>query len=197
VRDTGQAEAVTRFSTQTHEPAYRLNPIHKEQGTDMNNIKHQHIARIRLTAGLLAGAATLLGLMATPAVASTTQGGCTVTPQKPIYAGFLNDAGDKIISYRVTVSCASNRTAIVTQQGAEEDWSTFLHTDRDDTVFWRKVSVRFVSAGTTTLSYVKALPDTEDGKEEIYQKVLFQVSSNGVTSAPSAWERTPYVSFFN
>ena len=156
-------------------------------------------ARITVTkvGVVIAASAASLGLMTGSAEASTTQSGCTVTPIKPIYAQRDNDSGDKIIRYQVNVACAANRTAVVDWQGVEEDGSTWYRTDRDDGIFSRTVSVRFVSAGATTLSYERTLPDTESGKEEIYQKVRFYVVSNGVASQRTAWERTPYVSFFN
>jgi len=136
---------------------------------------------------------------AIPAEASTSRSGCTVTPLKPIYAGYHNSLGDKMIRYRVSVTCDANRTAVINWQGVEEDWSSLFNKDPDDGDWSKTERVSFGSGlrSTKTLNYDNALPDTEGGKEEMYHKARFRVTSNGVQSEPTAWERTPYVSFFN
>ena len=57
--------------------------------------------------------------MASPASANTSSG-CTVTPLKPIFAGF-NSSGVKLVNYRISVSCSANRTVSITQERYEED----------------------------------------------------------------------------
>jgi hypothetical protein len=144
-------------------------------------------------------AAAVVATTSIPAEASTSRSGCTVTPLPPIYAGYHNSAAVKMIRYRLTVTCAANRTAVMEWQGVEEDWSLgWPHKKNPDDGDWsRTVRVSFGSASTRTLIYDNDLPDTESGYEEMYHKVRFRVISNGVESAFTAWERTPYVSFIN
>lgn len=155
--------------------------------------------KVAVAGAVLAALGAPMAVLAVPAeaaVATTDFAGCKVTPKTPIYVKH-NDAGQKVIRFRVVVECGADRTARVDWIGYEEDWSTWWKTDRDDTLFSTTKRVSFTSAGTTTLWRDLALPDTESGAEEIYHKVRFSVTSNGVPSQATKWERTPYVSFTN
>lgn len=152
------------------------------------------------TRRLVLGAALLTGLavpltIAAPAHAATSSG-CTVTPLRPVHAGF-DSTGTKLVRYSVQISCDADRTVTVQQQRYEEDWDGWLIPDSDDYQGGSTYTRTFGSAGTLTVETTRRLPDTEDGAEEIYQRTRFQVSSNGVTSSLTGWQRTPYVSMPN
>lgn len=108
--------------------------------------------------------------LALPAYASTASG-CTVTPKKPVFAGF-NDNGVKLVDYRIDVTCSSGRTVDIIQQRYEQDWP-----DADDLLGTTRFSEDFTgSGGSLTLSNVRTLPDTDalDSYEEVYQQVHFR-----------------------
>jgi len=152
--------------------------------------------RAAAVGAVLFTAAASVGLTAAPAEAATERAGCTVTPYVPEHLRH-NTAGEKVIRYRVKVACDADRTVVIRWQGVEEDWSTWWNKDPDDGHFSITRSRTFGSEGTRTLVYDKQLPDTESGSEEMYQKVRFVVTSNGVESESTSWERTPYRSFRN
>jgi hypothetical protein len=125
--------------------------------------------------------------MASPASAATSSG-CTVTPLKPVFAGF-NSSGVKLVNYRISVSCTSNRTVSIEQERWEEDpWP-----NGDDFLG----SSSFTTSGVTTLSNVRTLVDGEIGDEEVYHKIRFRVSSNGVTSPWTSWEKSSVLTIPN
>jgi hypothetical protein len=150
--------------------------------------------RLAVGGALIAAAAVPLAV-AVPAQAATSSG-CTVTPLRPVFAGF-NSSGTKLVRFSVQISCSENRTVTVQQQRYEEDWDGWLFSDSDDYLGARTFVCSFVGAGSNVVSSVRTLPNTEDGNEEIYQRTRFQVSSNGVTSPLTSWQRTPYVSMPN
>ena len=145
--------------------------------------------RMRTVVLMAAATAALLPVAAaSSASASTTSSGCTVTPLKPIFAGF-NSSGVKLVNYRITVSCLSNRTVSIDQRRYEEDG--FLNPD--DFLG----STPFSTSGVRTLSNVRTLVNTEGGNEEVYHKVRFRVSSGGVTSPWTSYEKSPVLSIGN
>jgi hypothetical protein len=152
------------------------------------------LRKLALGGALIAAAAAPLTVA--PSAQAATSSGCTVTPLKPVFAGF-NDAGTKLVRFSVSVSCTANRTVSIQQQRYEEDWDGWLFDDSDDSLGSVSFSRSFVDAGSTTVSSTRTLPNTEDGSEEIYQRTRFRVSSNGVTSSWTSWQRTPYVSMPN
>jgi hypothetical protein len=147
------------------------------------------------TSVALAAAAALPLVVATPAQAATSSG-CTVNPQRPVFAGFT-DSGTKRVRFSVNVSCSGNRTVQILQQRYEEDWDGWLIPNSDDSLGSVSFSRTFESDGSTTVSSVRTLPNTEDGSEEIYQRTRFRVTSNGVTSNWTSYQRTAYVSMPN
>jgi hypothetical protein len=125
--------------------------------------------------------------MASPASAATSSG-CTVTPLKPIFAGF-NSSGVKLVNYRISVSCSAGRTVSIAQERYEEDsWP-----NGDDFLG----STLFSSSGVTTLSNVRTLVDGEWGDEEVYHQVQFRVSSNGVTSPWTSFQKSAVLTIPN
>lgn len=139
------------------------------------------------TLAALATSAALSVAMASPAAANTSSG-CTVTPLKPIFAGF-NSSGVKLVNYRISVSCTSGRTVSIDQQRYEEDpWP-----NGDDFLG----STSFSTSGVTTLSNVRTLVDGELGDEEVYHNVRFRVSSNGVTSPWTSYQKSSVLTIGN
>ena len=143
--------------------------------------------RAKIALVTLAAAAVAPIAMAGSASAATSSG-CTVTPLKPIFAGF-NSSGVKLVNYRISVSCTSNRTVSIQQRRYEEDG--FLNPDD----FLGATS--FNTSGVRTLHNRRTLVDTESGNEEVYQKVRFRVTSNGVTSPWTSYEKSPVLSIPN
>lgn len=143
--------------------------------------------RAKIALVTLAAAAAAPIALAAPASAATSSG-CTVTPLKPIFAGF-NSSGVKLVNYRIAVSCASNRTVTIEQRRYEEDdWP-----NPDDSLG----TTTFTTSGVRTLSNVRTLVNTESGNEEVYQKVRFRVTSSGVTSPWTSYEKSSVLSIPN
>ena len=140
--------------------------------------------RAKIALVTLAAAAAVPIAMAAPASAATSSR-CTVTPLKPIFAGF-NSSGVKLVDYRISVSCASNCTVQIEQRRYEEDaWP-----NPDDFLG----ASSFSTYGVRTLSNVRTLVNTESGNEEVYQKVRFRVTINGHTLPWTSWEKSPVAS---
>ena len=143
--------------------------------------------KMRAVLAALGATAAMSVAMASPASAATSSG-CTVTPLKPVFAGF-NSSGVKLVNYRISVSCTSNRTVSIEQEHWEEDpWP-----NGDDFLG----SSSFTTSGVTTLSNVRTLVDGEIGDEEVYHKIRFRVSSNGVTSPWTSWEKSSVLTIPN
>jgi hypothetical protein len=153
--------------------------------------KHSKLHRL-VVGGLVAvAAAAPLALAAAPAQAATSSG-CTVTPLKPVFAGF-NSSGVKVVRYKVSISCSGDRSVTVQQLRYEDDKSP----DADDNLGSSTFTRSFDGAGSITVNIQRALPNTEGGNEEIYQRVRFRVSSNGVTSPFTSWQNSPVLSIPN
>ena len=135
----------------------------------------------------LAAALAAPALAAIPAQAHTSSG-CTINPLTPTFAGF-NSSGTKLINYRVSVSCSAGRTAEVTQ----ERWESDSWPNPDDHLG----TTTFNTSGVTTLNNVRTLVDGELGNEEVYQKIRFRVTSNGVTSPWTGWHTSAELSIAN
>ncbi len=144
---------------------------------------------VKRAAAALALAAALPVAAASSASAATSSG-CTVTPQTPTYS-YTATNGVKVLRYDITVTCNGGRTANIYQEVWEED------TFSDDHISSTTTSRTFSTYGTQTVSLYRYLPDTELGMEEMYQKVRFTVSSNGVTSPVTGWERSGVRAFYN
>jgi len=168
---------------------------HRDQEQDVNHSTGTCRTRKAAVVGaLLAATVAPLMMTATPAQASTTLGGCTVTPYAPRFAGYFNNQGVKMIRFQVEAKCDANRTLIVYWQGFEADpwyWAP------DDPIFTARKPYNFDSAGTIRPYIDHPLPNTEDDAEEVYHRVNFRVCEGSVCSERTAWERTPEVSFTN
>ena len=144
----------------------------------------------RIAAGAIAAAALPVAAIAgTGSAEAATRAGCTVNPLTPVYS-YTNAAGVKVIDYRIYVNCAANRHAHITQRVYEADpWP-----NPDDLITTRS----FVAGGVTVLHSRVALPNTEAGAEEMYQRVKFWVHANsGAASAPTAWQNSAVRVFAN
>ena len=151
--------------------------------------------KLALAGALIASTAAPLSL-ATPAQAATSSG-CTVNPQKPVHAGF-NSAGVKLVRFNISIFCNPNRSVEVQQLRYEEDWDNWPFSNSDDSLGSRTFIRSFPpNVGTITVGSTRTLPNTEDGNEEIYQKTRFRVTSGGVTSPWTSYQRTAYVSMPN
>ena len=123
---------------------------------------------------------------------AVTKGGCTATPSTPVYSHH-NASGNKVLKYTIKVKCSANRTVTIAQQRKEEDGLL----NPDDLIGSSTYVRAFGAAGTKTINFYGTLPDTELGKEEMYQRIRIRVSSNGVTSAWSGWHKSGVRSFSN
>ena len=102
------------------------------------------------------------------------------------------------MSNRIDVACSTGRSVQIRQQIWEEDWDGWLIPDGDDLIASYTWSRSFVAAaGSTVINPINRVPNTENSNEEMYQRVSFRVTSNGVTSPWTDWERTPYHSLVN
>lgn len=145
----------------------------------------------------VAGVATA-GMLAAPAQASTSYGGCTVTPYTVRFHDF-NASGQKRVLLRVDLACHVDRRIYLAQQGWEDDNKP---SDRTDDHWSTRQQWLRVDAGTPRrIDTVVVMPDTpHDGWEELYQQVRFKVRTieqYPVTSDWTGWEATPYRSIPN
>ena len=142
----------------------------------------------RIAASGAVAAIAAIGFAGAAQAVSTSS--CTATPYTPTYS-YTNTSGVKVLQYKIQVTCWANRTATVEQYRMEED------TFSDDTIGHTTYNRSFSSAGTQYIYFYGTLPDTELGQEEMYQKIRLRVSSNGVTSAWTGWQKSGVQSFFN
>lgn len=146
------------------------------------------ISKVRtlMVCGAAAAAALVpLTLVATPADAATSRGGCTVAPLAPVRVG-TTAGGLPIVRYSTRVTCVKDRIVQVRDQRLEADAPGGIANDDNYglTVYPLKT---FAAAGTIVLSTRDVVTNTEAGNEETYHRVSFRVASiNGVT----AW--TPF-----
>lgn len=142
----------------------------------------------RIAASGAVAAIAAIGFAGAAQAVSTSS--CTATPYTPTYS-YTNTSGVKVLQYKIQVTCSANRTATVEQYRMEED------TFSDDTIGHTTYNRSFSSAGTQYIYFYGTLPDTELGQEEMYQKIRLRVSSNGVTSPWTGWQKSGVQSFFN
>ncbi|PID97087.1 MAG: hypothetical protein CSA84_01685 [Actinomycetales bacterium] len=148
--------------------------------------------RARRAAAVVLAAATIPFVGLASASASTTSHGCTVTPLQPYYH-HTNAVGNKVIRYDVVVTCNTGRSISLERHVHERDnWP-----NPDDHISTSSDTRYFASPATVTMSQMLALPDTEIGKEEMYQQVRFRVGSGGVVSPWTAWEKSAARDFQN
>jgi hypothetical protein len=143
----------------------------------------------------LVGAAVVVApiVFASPAQATTSANGCTVTPLQPAAAGRYPNNQVRV-DYPVRVTCDRGRYIRVHQRQYEWDpgGSQFIAAGPD-------LVLDFTAAGGTRTGHVYgALPITDSGPtEQMYQQVQFRVAACGVTSGYTTWESGPILSIFH
>lgn len=155
-------------------------------------MKFTRTAQLALTA--VAAAAPLA--LALPAQASTTSSLCTVTPWAP-YFDHIDSSGQKVINYGTTVYCESGRSIEIQDQRWDDD-SGDLVPSKDDPHGITTYTIDFPGTSVEYRSAAKDLPDSDpwgDDNEEMYHSVRFRVTSNGVTSPWTKWEKSTVTSF--
>jgi len=143
-------------------------------------------------------AVATVGLAATPAQASTTSSGCTVTPHVVRFYDY-NANNKKRVLLRVDIKCHNNRWINLAQQGWEDDNTP---NDTTDDRWYTKNQWVKVNANTLhRVNTITVMPDTpNDGAEELYQKARYRVRTieqYPVTSEWTQWESTPYRTISN
>jgi hypothetical protein len=146
-------------------------------------------------AGVAAAVAGLAPLSLTlPAEAATYRDGCWVTPQRPENVTPIGSQ-TAYARYTVRITCNPNRVISVRTQAWEQDNGKPGDSGGDDLISSYSFSPITVgpSGGTYTRSLTRTVPDWDhpDHWVEVYHRVSFQVTSNGVTGSPSAWEMSP------
>ena len=99
---------------------------------------------------LVAAAAPFAGIAS--AEASTSNWGCTVHPEAPVFDHINPANGDKVIRYDMTVTCAAGRTIDVNQHIHEEDSPT-----NSTTTSTRTSERHFATADTMTMGWLLTL----------------------------------------
>lgn len=135
----------------------------------------------------LAGAGLALGA---PAQAATS-GSCTVTPLKPVFAGYSN--GVKVLDYRIYATCTANRYLYIQQERWEADPSP----NPDDYQGFSSFNGYLPAGGSSVIHVLRPLVNGEKGAEEVYQKARFQVSSGGAWSSFTGWQNSSILSITN
>ncbi len=133
---------------------------------------------------------------ATPAEATTSRGGCSVTPLRPsrsdvwvIKNGLLRL--EKRIKYSTRVTCVKDRIVQIAGRQYEQDAPAGLAGDDFQGTYLKTLT--FASAGSVTWSaYRNAIAvDTEPGSDEYYHRVHFKVASINGVSAWTLYENSP------
>jgi hypothetical protein len=154
------------------------------------NKPHRYTRPLALAAGAL-----LFPLVAAvPSHASTTDSGCTVTPERPAYSG-KNTAGNiPLVDYKVTAHCDAGLTLHLTRVIWEQDLKSREGDPKDDKIDTVGKDFSFPKGGTKHLTLREPLPNTgpasEGPIEEMYLATSFTVSNGPVTSAPTPFELT-------
>ena len=140
------------------------------------------VARIALipavAVGLIGGPVAAAG----PAVASTTERGCTVDPLKPVKRDH-KDSNKVRVDFRIYVDCNGKKKVEIRQLRFEDDRGRnddFLGKD----TFWKSFDPR--DDAVTIHSYDRV--PNGPGSEEVYQLVSFRVQS-GNSDHWSDWTR--------
>jgi hypothetical protein len=140
------------------------------------------VARIALipavAVGLIGGPVVAAG----PAVASTSERGCTVDPLKPVKRDHKDNSKVRV-DFRIYVDCNGNKKVEIRQLRFEDDRGRnddFLGKD----TFWKSFDRR---DDAVTIHSYDSVPNGP-GSEEVYQLVSFRVQS-GNSDHWSDWTR--------
>ena len=149
---------------------------------------HSRAARIALipavALGLIGGPIAVAG----PAVASTSERGCTVDPLKPVKQDHRGRDGRATkVDFRIYVDCNGNKTVQIRQLRFEDDRGR--HDDfLGKSTFWKSFDPHDDAVRIHSYDHVWNGP----GSEEVYQLVSFRVrSGNGDNwSDWTRWEKS-------
>ena len=139
----------------------------QRSSTKDNSARH----RISLVAAVLAATAlafTGSALTGTPSQAATTKKDCTVTPLKPV---LLHNGHE--VRYSIKVQCTKPDTTV---KVSSQPWERDGKANPDDKLGHPEVIERHIpNANPVTIHYIRTVPNTENGDEEVYHAVRFQV----------------------
>jgi hypothetical protein len=149
----------------------------------------------------VAAVSTLVPLgMAGTAHADTTADGCTVAPYAPT-AGVQNGpSGRPMVRYKVDVTCVGGVDIEIRQEFWEQDLMTREGNWDDEYTGSETTNLNFAVAGTQSFTVREELPFTglvEDGDEEVYQAVEFEVSIGVVGGGWTTPELTQPTTIFH
>jgi hypothetical protein len=153
----------------------------------------------------LAAVAAIPIALAAPAQASTTRGGCTVTPSAPYFSGTYTSGNVPQVYYPVDISCVSGAPTAVTVELSLQTWEQDLsgragdvdangvNNPDEDRIGSGSATRDFTTAGgSTTVKFLGTLPHTDtDSNEEVYGKVKFRVISGNVKGPWTNFEFSP------
>lgn len=123
---------------------------------------------------------------------------CTVKPATPEYSHDDKRTGKKVIDYKVKVHCKKGRYLNIEQKREEDDYTYNWPFDGNDYLGKTKWEGTYVGAGESrTFHNYRTLPDTEVGKEEVFQRVRFQEGLDGLWSPWSGWKTSSNLSIGN
>jgi hypothetical protein len=140
---------------------------------------------ITALAPALVVAATASTLLAAPAEAANSRGGCIVQPVRPDPTNQVVN-GARVVDYGIDVLCNGGRTVEVQQFRLEEDTLPRDIDAIDDVTGNDLRTLDFSNGpGLRTAHVLAGLPDTPgDGPvEEVYHKVRFRVTTPAGTTA--------------
>jgi hypothetical protein len=137
---------------------------------------------------LVVTAAVAAGLAVMSPAHASTRDGCTVTPMTPYHNGTFTSGGEKWIDYDVEITCDAGRDISLEMHRWEADSGL---NGADDLIGTSTRTKTFNSTSTWVWKITGVLPDNDGGLDqysEMFQRVRFQVTSNGVVGSWSAWE---------
>lgn len=162
------------------------------------NIDGTKTTRTTRTAAI-AAAALSLGMAALPlatapaasAAASATLGPCTVTAERPYFTGHTV-SGKKLIAYPISANCTRSDVKVIMKQIILEDDPDVWPNGNDVQKDWYTPAgtpLNFSTPGTKKVTPVPVYRltrtwDDYGGAEEVFHRVKFWVTSNGVTAGP-------------
>ncbi|MFT3833324.1 MAG: hypothetical protein QM711_08390 [Micropruina sp.] len=136
-----------------------------------------------VAAGLIAAASAVGFAGSAHAVAAN---GCSAVPLTPTFS-HVDAAGNRVLKYTFRLTCRAGRTATVQHQIRELDLFS------SDLIKNSTYTKAFPAAGTTTVSYLAAVPDTEPGGEEMYHRLRLRVTVFGFVQPWTGWHSSAVV----
>jgi hypothetical protein len=146
----------------------------------------------------VAAAALSLGLAALPLAAApaanaaelATVGPCTVTAGKPYFVRIDPLTSKKVVAYPISADCTRSDVAVIMKQIIQEDDPDYPWNPNDVLKSWytpAETPLKFSAPGKKWVTPMLVLTSTGDEggtPEEVFHRVQFRVTSNGVTAGP-------------